>query len=92
MALLNFSRAQIYGLIRTSRLATVAEGRRRLVPAESITDCVQLLGRNAGRAGDGHETYGGRGGLLDSRRAAGDNHGCFRWQRDLLDVDNTGGV
>ncbi len=24
---------------------------------------------------------------LDSRRAAGDNHGCFRWQRDLLDVD-----
>jgi hypothetical protein len=30
--------------------------------------------------------------LVDSRRAAGDNHGCFRWQRDLLDVDNTVGL
>src|SRR5215207_9094315 len=30
--------------------------------------------------------------LVASRRAAGDNHGCFRWQRDLLDVDNTGGL
>jgi hypothetical protein len=43
MALLNLSRTQIYELIRTSRLVTVTQGRRRLVPANSITDYVQLL-------------------------------------------------
>jgi excisionase family DNA binding protein len=43
MALLNLSRTQIYELIRTSRLVTVTQGRRRLVPADSITDYVQLL-------------------------------------------------
>ena len=52
MALLNLSRTQIYELIRTSRLVTVTQGRRRLVPAESITDDVQLL-RAECRAG-GH--------------------------------------
>jgi excisionase family DNA binding protein len=50
MALLNLSRTQIYELVRTSRLVTVTEGRRRLVPAESITDYVQLL-LEEGRAG-----------------------------------------
>ena len=43
MALLNLSRTQIYELIRTSRLVTVTQGRRRLVPADSITDYIQLL-------------------------------------------------
>ena len=43
MTLLNLSRTQIYELIRTSRLITVTQGRRRLVPADSITDYVQLL-------------------------------------------------
>jgi excisionase family DNA binding protein len=43
MALLNLGRTQIYELIRTSRLVTVTQGRRRLVPADSITDYVQLL-------------------------------------------------
>ena len=43
MALLNLSRTQIYELIRTSRLVTVTQGRRRLVPADSITGYVQLL-------------------------------------------------
>ena len=74
--------------------ATITEGRRRLVPAQSITDCMQLLGAEYRASGDGHETSGGTdsGGSIDSRRAAGDNHGCFRWHRDLLDVDDTGGV
>ena len=43
MALLNLSRTQIYELIRTSRLVTVTQGRRRLVPADSIADYVPLL-------------------------------------------------
>ena len=51
MALLNLSRTQIYELIRTSRLATVTQGRRRLVPADSITDYVQRLLAYAGAAG-----------------------------------------
>ena len=32
MALLNLSRTQIYELIKTRRLVTVTQGRRRLVP------------------------------------------------------------
>jgi excisionase family DNA binding protein len=52
MALLNLSRTQIYELIRTSRLVTVTQGRRRLVPADSITEYVQLL--LAERGGSGH--------------------------------------
>ena len=53
MALLNLSRTQIYELIRTSRLVTVTQGRRRLVPADSITDYVQLL--LAERGGSRHD-------------------------------------
>jgi excisionase family DNA binding protein len=48
MALLNLSRTQIYELIRTRRLITVTQGRRRLVPADSISEYVQLLLREAG--------------------------------------------
>ena len=54
MALLNLSRTQIYELIRTSRLVTVTEGRRRLVPADSIADYVQLLLEEYRAGGDGH--------------------------------------
>ena len=54
MALLNLSRTQIYELIRTSRLVTVTQGRRRLVPADSITDYVQLLLEEYRAGGDGH--------------------------------------
>ena len=43
MALLNLSRTQIFERIRTSGLVTVTQGRRRLVPADSITDYVQRL-------------------------------------------------
>jgi len=43
MALLNLSRSQIYELIRSDRLLTVTVGRRRLVPAQAITDYVALL-------------------------------------------------
>jgi excisionase family DNA binding protein len=43
MALLNLSRTQIYELIRTARLLSVTQGRRRLVPAQSIEDYVLLL-------------------------------------------------
>jgi|SoiMethySBSTD1v2_1073268.scaffolds.fasta_scaffold1801423_2 excisionase family DNA binding protein len=48
MALLNLSRTQIYELIRTRGLITVTQGRRRLVPADSISEYVQLLLREAG--------------------------------------------
>jgi excisionase family DNA binding protein len=54
MALLNLSRSQVYGLIRTHRLVTVTEGRRRLVPAESITNYVQLLLTECGAGGHGN--------------------------------------
>jgi excisionase family DNA binding protein len=48
MALLNLSRTQVYELIRTRRLVTVTQGRRRLVPAGSISAYVELLLREAG--------------------------------------------
>jgi excisionase family DNA binding protein len=53
MALLSLSRTQIYELIRSERLVTVTQGRRRLVPASSITDYVQLLLREACEAAHG---------------------------------------
>jgi excisionase family DNA binding protein len=37
MVLLSLSRTQIYELIRSDRLLTVTQGRRRLVPAEAIS-------------------------------------------------------
>jgi excisionase family DNA binding protein len=48
MALLNLSRTQIYELIRSRRLVTVTQGRRRLVPAASISAYVKLLLQEAG--------------------------------------------
>jgi excisionase family DNA binding protein len=48
MALLNLSRTQIYELIRSRRLVTVTQGRRRLVPAASISAYVELLLQEAG--------------------------------------------
>ena len=54
MSLLNLSRTQIYELIRTARLVTVTQGRRRLVPAESITNYVQLLLAECSGGGHGH--------------------------------------
>lgn len=47
MALLSLSRTQIYELIRSRRLVTVTQGRRRLVPAASITEYVSLLLRES---------------------------------------------
>ena len=48
MALLSLSRTQIYELIRSRRLVTVTQGRRRLAPADSISEYVQLLLRESG--------------------------------------------
>ena len=53
MVMLNLSRTQIYELIRSRRLVTVTQGRRRLVPAEATTDYAALLLREA-QAGHGH--------------------------------------
>lgn len=38
---LRLSRSQIYELIRSGRLQTVKEGRRRLVPVTALTDYVE---------------------------------------------------
>ena len=51
MGLLNLSRSQIYELIRSNRLVTVTVGRRRLVPAGSISAYVAVL---LAEAGHGH--------------------------------------
>jgi hypothetical protein len=61
IVLLNLSRSQVYGLIRTRRLVTVTEGWRRLVPAESITNYVQLLLAECGAGG--MATLRSRGGV-----------------------------
>lgn len=54
MDLLNLSRTQIYELIRSRRLLTVTQGRRRLVPAASIGRYVELLIRESGGDDHGH--------------------------------------
>ena len=54
MVMLNLSRTQIYELIRASRLVTVTQGRRRLVPADSVTHYVQLLLAERLECGHGH--------------------------------------
>ena len=54
MALLNLSRTQIYELICTARLVTVTQGRRRLVPADSISEYVQLLLEECRAGENGH--------------------------------------
>ena len=52
MVLLSLSRTQIYELIRSDRLLTVTQGRRRLVPAEAISAYVALLLSEAGSGRD----------------------------------------
>ena len=53
MALLSLSRTQIYELIRVDRLLTVTQGRRRLVPVQSIEDYVLLLVAESKSGGHG---------------------------------------
>jgi excisionase family DNA binding protein len=43
VVLLSMSRSQVYELIRLGRLGTVSEGRSRRVPADAITEYVNLL-------------------------------------------------
>ena len=52
MVLLSLSRTQIYELIRSDRLLTVTQGRRRLVPAEAISAYVALLLSEVGSGRD----------------------------------------
>lgn len=52
--MLRMSRTVIYELIRSGRLVTVTQGRRRLVPASSIADYVALLLVEAGTDGQDH--------------------------------------
>jgi excisionase family DNA binding protein len=47
MEILGLSRTQIYELIRSRRLVTVTQGRRRLVPVVSIEEYVALLLRES---------------------------------------------
>ncbi|GAA0944481.1 hypothetical protein GCM10009554_38680 [Kribbella koreensis] len=51
VVLLNYSRSQVYELIRLGRLGTVSEGRSRRVPADAITEYVNLLKMEAKEAG-----------------------------------------
>jgi excisionase family DNA binding protein len=46
MEMLNLSRTVIYEQIRSGRLLTVTQGRRRLVPASSMTAYIDLLPRD----------------------------------------------
>lgn len=41
------SRSVVYELIRTGRLASVQQGRRRLIPAEALLAYVRLLSEEA---------------------------------------------
>jgi excisionase family DNA binding protein len=51
MAKLSLSRTVLYELIRSGRLLTVTQGRRRLVPAESVSRYVDLLISEARQGG-----------------------------------------
>ncbi|MGI3784831.1 MAG: helix-turn-helix domain-containing protein, partial [Janthinobacterium lividum] len=42
------SRSVIYELIRTGRLGSVQQGRRRLIPADALTAYIHLLADEAG--------------------------------------------
>ncbi len=48
VAVLNLSRSVVYELIRSGRLKTVKEGRTRLVPADAVSQYVDLLLKEAG--------------------------------------------
>ncbi len=43
MVILSMSRSVIYEQIRSGRLRSVTEGRRRLIPASAIADYIALL-------------------------------------------------
>jgi excisionase family DNA binding protein len=43
MVVLSMSRSAIYEHIRSGRLRSVAQGRRRLIPASAIADYIALL-------------------------------------------------
>ena len=45
--LLNLSRTVVFDLLRTGRLASVKEGRTRLIPAEAISEYLALLKKEA---------------------------------------------
>jgi excisionase family DNA binding protein len=47
MAILSLSRSAIYELIRSKRLRSVKQGRRRLIPDSAITEYVALLERES---------------------------------------------
>ena len=52
--MLGMNRTVIYELIRSDRLVTVTQGRRRLVPASAIADYVALLLVEARSDGQDH--------------------------------------
>lgn len=47
MAILSLSRSVIYEQIRSGRLRSVTQGRRRLIPASAIAEYVALLEHEA---------------------------------------------
>jgi excisionase family DNA binding protein len=47
MIVLSLSRSVIYEQIRSGRLRSVTEGRRRLIPASAVADYIALLEREA---------------------------------------------
>jgi excisionase family DNA binding protein len=49
MAMLSMSRTVIYEQLRSGRLRSVTQGRRRLVPATAITEYLALLEHEATR-------------------------------------------
>jgi excisionase family DNA binding protein len=52
MALLSLSRKTIYELIRSKRLRSVTQGRRRLIPHAAITEYVELLEHETRKGAD----------------------------------------
>ena len=75
MAMLSLSRTQIYELIRSRRLVTVTQGRRRLVPAASIADYVALLLREAEAGSWSRGVVGARAALSWMSRGSGGSAG-----------------
>jgi len=53
MALLSMSRTVIYEQLRSGRLRSVTQGRRRLIPATAIAEYLELLEQEARQTGYG---------------------------------------
>jgi len=70
MEMLNLSRTVIYEQIRSGRLLTVTQGRRRLVPASSMTAYIDLLVTEAMARTNARTPYPRRGRALLGRIAA----------------------